>query len=92
MSKKNLYDFMFESILLNLFGVFYFTEVLVYNFLVIVLSCVLNILTQNDFWPYYTLIFIQLLVYNTIDSYYNFSRELGEFRNLITIERRSLQL
>ena len=81
---------MFESILINLFGVFYFTEVIVFNTLLIVVSSVLNIVTKNDFWPYYTLIYVQLLVYNTIDCYYNFSRELSEFRNLITIERRSL--
>lgn len=44
------------------------------------------------YWPYFTLVLFQLMVYNIVENYYSFVREIGQFQNLVDIERKNLQL
>jgi len=92
--RNHYYSLMFETVMINIIGAFYFMEIVCYNFIVVLMSVILTIGVSFQITSllHYVILFIELGIFNIGDNYISSTRELGGFINIMKIENKSLQL
>jgi hypothetical protein len=89
---NNQYNLCLETIIINISGLFYFKEVLIFNVVASLTTLISLILFRVEAWFYKIVMLISMSLFNLLDIYMSFSREVNNINNLIVIEKKSLQL
>lgn len=84
--------FMLETTLVNISGLFYFKDVLVYNTVYGLLSMVLLVYFNTGTTPHRVFSIIEVIIFNLTDAYFSFTTELNSINNLVSLEKKGLQL
>lgn len=84
--------FMLETTLVNISGLFYFKDVLVYNAVSGLLTIALLISFSTVTTPHRVFTIIEVIAFNLTDAYFSFTTELNGINNLVYLEKKGLQL
>lgn len=87
-----IFCFTIDSGSVNITGIYYFSEALLYNCVMIATSIITIAFNSTDNWVYHTFSLLAIGCFNLGDSYVSFIRDLSSIKNLILIEKKSLLL
>jgi hypothetical protein len=89
---SNIVRTILELMVLNLTGLFFFKEILIYNLVAGFMSIFPLLIFKVDIWLYKVLVIIETVCFNLIDIHFSFSKEVNNTLNMVAIEKKSLAL
>jgi len=92
LSQEMFITYELEAFFLNICGIFYSRDLVVFNGISFLLSISIIIPALGVESMYLVVILMNAFIFNLIDAHFHFKTEFESFTNLITIERKSLRL
>ena len=89
---SNIARTILELMVVNLTGLFFFKEILLLNVVSGSMSITPFIIFQVDTYLYKCVIILQTILFNIVDVYFSFSKEVNNTMNMVLIEKKSLAL
>lgn len=92
MHLANITRTILELLILNITGLFFYKEILFFNFGSALASVLPLLIFKVDGWSYKSILILETIAFNISDAHFSFSKEVNNTINMVAIEKKSLAL